>query len=179
MTPGAPSGPARPRSEVTYIPGRLNEQPVVVPGLTDGELRHVALAALAVLVPLGTAGAQDLPGPEGVDFAREFNGWVAKEVVGAHPDRFRAFATLPVRQPAAADELERAAGEHGFVGCMSYGAIGGRFLDHADFAPVLARADALGVPIYIHPDLPSRDAMAVYYDGLGDELAGRILGGPG
>ena len=127
-----------------------------------------------------TPGAQNLPGPEGVDFARELNDWVAKEVVGAHPDRFRAFATLPLGQPeAAADELERAVGEHSFVGCMSYGAIGGRFLDHADYAPVLARADALGVPIYIHPNWPSRDAKAVYYDGLGDELVSRILGGPG
>ena len=62
---------------------------------------------------------------------------------------------------------------------MSYGAIGGRFLDHDDFEPVLARAEALGVPVYIHPNWPSADAMDVYYDDLGDELVGRILGGPG
>ncbi len=44
--------------EVTYIPERLNEQPVVVLGLTDSELRTAALAALGLFVPLGTvAGA--------------------------------------------------------------------------------------------------------------------------
>lgn len=39
--------------ELTYIPERLNEQPVVVLGLTDGELRYVALGALGACVPLG------------------------------------------------------------------------------------------------------------------------------
>ena len=127
-----------------------------------------------------TPGAQNLPGAGGAAFARKLNDWVANEVVAAYPDRFRAFATLPLSQPqAAADELERSVREHGFVGCMSYGPIDGRFLDHADFAPVLARAEALGVPIYIHPNWPSAKAMEVYYDGLGDKLVGKILGGPG
>lgn len=39
--------------ELSYIPERLNEQPVVVLGLTDGELRYVALGALGACVPLG------------------------------------------------------------------------------------------------------------------------------
>ena len=127
-----------------------------------------------------TPGAQNLPGAEGAAFARKLNDRVANEVVAAYPDRFRAFATLPVSQPeAAAEELERSVREHGFVGFMSYGPIDGRFLDHADFAPLLARAEALGVPVYIHPNWPSPRAMEVYYDGLGDKLAGKILGGPG
>ncbi|MCY4503648.1 MAG: amidohydrolase family protein [Alphaproteobacteria bacterium] len=127
-----------------------------------------------------TPGVQNLPGAEGVAFARKLNSWVANEVVAAYPDRFRAFATLPLGQPgAAADELERSVREHGFVGCMSYGSIDGRFLDHAEFAPLLARAEALGIPIYMHPNWPSEQTMEVYYGGLGDELVGRILSGPG
>ena len=127
-----------------------------------------------------TPGAQSLPGAKGVAYARKLNAWIADEVVAAYPHRFRAFATLPLSQPeAAADELERSVREHGLVGCMSYGAIDGKFLDHADFAPVLARAEALGVPVYIHPNWPSPQALEVYYDGLGDTLASRILGGPG
>ena len=127
-----------------------------------------------------TPGAQNLPGADGVAFARRLNSWVANEVVAARPDRFRAFATLPLGQPeAAADELERSVRERGFVGCMSYGPIDGRFLDHANFAPLLARAEALRVPIYIHPNWPSPRVREVYYDGLGDALASKILGGPG
>ena len=127
-----------------------------------------------------TPGVQQLPGAEGVAFARTLNTWVAEAVVAAYPDRFRAFAALPLGKPgAAADELERAVREHGLVGWMSYGAIDGKFLDHADFAPVLARAEALGVPVYIHPNWPPPAAMDVYFDDLGDDLLSRILGGPG
>lgn len=42
--------------EVTYIPERLNEDPVVVLGLTDAELRYAALAGFAILVPAGVLG---------------------------------------------------------------------------------------------------------------------------
>ena len=144
--------------------------------IADMDAAGIGIQVLSAVTP----GAQNLPGAEGVAFARKLNTWVANEVVAAYPDRFRAFATLPLSEPAAAaDELERSVREHGFVGCMSYGPIDGRFLDHADFAPVLARAEALGVPIYIHPNWPSPQAMAVYYDGLGDKLASKIFGGPG
>lgn len=127
-----------------------------------------------------TPGAQNLPGAEGVAYARKLNSWIANEVIPAYPDRFRAFATLPLSEPkAAADELERSVREHGFLGCMTYGAVDGKFLDHADFEPVLARAEALDVPIYIHPSFASPQVMAIYYDGLGDEWVSRVLSGPG
>ena len=144
--------------------------------IADMDEAGIGIQVLSAVTP----GVQNLPGAEGVAFARKLNDRIANEVVAAWPDRFRAFATLPLSQPeAAADELERAVDGGGFVGCMSYGPIGGKFLDHADFAPVLSRAEALDVPIYIHPNWPSSRAMEVYYEGLGDALAGRILGGPG
>ena len=144
--------------------------------IADMDEAGIGIQVLSAVTP----GAQTLPGAESVAFARKLNDRIANEVVTAYPDRFRAFATLPLSEPqAAADELERSVREHGFVGCMSYGPIDGRFLDHADFAPLLARAEALGVPIYIHPNWPSPEAMAVYYDGLGDPLVSKILGGPG
>ena len=144
--------------------------------IADMDEAGIGIQVLSAVTP----GAQTLLGGEGVAFARKLNDRIAQEVVAAYPERFRAFATLPLSEPgAAADELERSVREHGFVGCMSYGPIDGRFLDHADFAPLLARAESLGVPIYIHPNWPSPEAMAVYYDGLGDPLVSKILGGPG
>ena len=144
--------------------------------IADMDEAGIGIQVLSAVTP----GAQNLPGGEGVAFARKLNDRIAGEVIAAYPDRFRAFATLPLSEPeAAADELERTVREHGFVGCMSYGPVEGRFLDHADFAPLLARAEALGAPIYIHPNWPSPEATAVYYDGLGDSLASKILGGPG
>ena len=144
--------------------------------IADMDEAGIGIQVLSAVTP----GAQNLAGAEGVAFARRLNDRIADEVVAAYPERFRGFATLPLGEPeAAADELERSVRTHGFVGCMSYGPIDGRFLDHADFAPLLARAEALGVPIYIHPNWPSPRVMEVYYDGLGDPLVSKILGGPG
>ncbi len=144
--------------------------------IADMDAAGIGIQVLSAVTP----GAQNLPGAEGAAFARRLNNRIAEEVVAAWPDRFRAFATLPLGQPeAAADELDRSVNEHGFVGCMSYGPIDGRFLDHAGFAPLLARAEVLGVPIYIHPNWPSPRVREVYYDGLGNALASKILGGPG
>ena len=144
--------------------------------IADMDEARIDIQVLSAMTP----GAQYLPGAEGVAFARKLNDRIANEVVAVYPKRFRAFATLPLSEPGAAtDELERAVREHGFVGCMSYGPIEGKCLDHADRAPVLARAETLGVPIYLHPNWPSPQAMEIYYDGLGDALASRILGGPG
>ena len=144
--------------------------------IADMDAAGIGIQVLSALTP----GAQNLPGAEGVAYARKLNSWVANEVIPAHPDRFRAFATLPLSEPQAApDELEYAVRELGFVGCMTYGAIHGKFLDHADFAPVLARAEALEVPIYIHPNWASPQVMDIYYNGLGNEWVSRVLSGAG
>ena len=144
--------------------------------IAEMDAAGIGLQVLSALTP----GAQNLPGADGVAYARRLNAWVANEVVAAWPERFRAFATLPLSEPAAAaDELEYAVRELGFVGCMTYGAVHGKFLDHADFAPVLARAEALAVPIYIHPNWASPEVMEIYYDGLGNEWVSRVLSGAG
>ena len=155
---------------------RSNINDVGAGRIADMDAAGIGIQVLSALTP----GAQNLPGAEGVAYARRLNSWVAREVIPAHPDRFRAFATLPLSEPqAAADELEYAVRDLGFVGCMTYGAVHGKFLDHADFAPVLARAETLGVPIYIHPNRASPEAMEVYYNGLGDRLVSFALSGPG
>ena len=144
--------------------------------IADMDAAGIDMQVLSALTP----GAQNLPGAEGVAYARRLNSWLASEVIPAWPNRFRAFATRPLSVPEAApDELEYAVRELGFVGCMTYGAIHGKFLDHADFAPVLARAEALGVPIYIHPNWASSRVMDIYYNGLGNEWVSRVLSGAG
>src|SRR6266700_4198002 len=87
--------------------------------------------------------------------------------VAAHPDRFAGFATLPMTDPqAAADELERAVSSLGLKGAMINGTTNGRFLDDPSFLPILERAVALNVPIYIHPEVPPAAVREAYYSGL-------------
>ncbi|GFG72808.1 amidohydrolase family protein [Mycobacterium botniense] len=115
-----------------------------------------------------TPAAQGLPPAESVIRAREANDRLAA-AVRAHPDRFAGFATLPTADPAAAaDELERAITELGFVGAMINSTLGsnGVFLDDARFEPLLERAEHLDVPIYLHPSFPPASVADVFYQGL-------------
>lgn len=115
-------------------------------------------------------GVQHVPGREGIDFAYRLNKMLVDGPMATYPGRFQAFATLPLQNPqASADELERAVREDGFLGCLTNGIIGKKFLDHPDFEPVLARAEALDVPIYIHPGLPPDEVFQIYYSNMRPE----------
>jgi predicted TIM-barrel fold metal-dependent hydrolase len=90
----------------------------------------------------------------------------AAEAVRAHPTRLRALSTLPMARPAAvAAELERAAGL-GFVGAMVYGRTGETALDDPCYDELFAAAAALGQPIFIHPQIPSRTVRHASYAGF-------------
>jgi predicted TIM-barrel fold metal-dependent hydrolase len=111
-----------------------------------------------------TPSVQNVPGQEGIDFAYRLNRLLVEGPMATYPGRFQAFATLPLQSPeAAADELERSVREDGFLGALTNGHITGKFLDHPDLEPVLARAEALDVPIYLHPGYPADDIYKIYY----------------
>ncbi|MFI8535044.1 amidohydrolase family protein [Streptomyces aquilus] len=117
-----------------------------------------------------TPGVQNVPGRKGIDFAYRLNKMLVDGPMATHPGRFQAFATLPLHSPeASADELERTVREDGFLGCLTNGIIGKKFLDHPDFEPLLARAEALDVPIYIHPGLPPDEVFQIYYSNMRPE----------
>jgi len=100
-------------------------------------------------------------------FASAYNDLLAAKIK-QHPNRFAAFAHLPMTAPiAAADELERTVTNYGFRGAMIRGLTNGDFLDHPKFAPVFERAEKLGVPIYIHPGIPPAPVMDAYYSNVG------------
>lgn len=95
--------------------------------------------------------------------------------VKAHPDRFAAFATPGMKEPAVAvKELERCVNELGFKGLLLNGTTDGKFMDAPEFFPVLEAAQALGVPLYLHPAPPPKVVKDAYYSGLPGE-AGMLL----
>ncbi len=86
------------------------------------------------------------------------------ETVRAHPLRFAAFAALPTADPkAAAEELERSVSRLGFKGAMIHGPSQGVFLDDKRFWPIFERAEALDVPVYLHPANPHPAVVEAYY----------------
>jgi predicted TIM-barrel fold metal-dependent hydrolase len=110
-----------------------------------------------------------LNGHIAVGFASRYNDLLYEKIKG-HPDRFKAFAHLPMTAPvAAADELERTVKAYGYKGAMIRGHTNGDFLDAPKFAPVLERAERLGVPLYIHPGIPPKAVIDAYYSNVGQK----------
>jgi uncharacterized protein len=130
--------------------------------LADMDASGITVQVLSVAGP----GADLVPSQAGIDMARAYNDALA-EACTRHPTRYRGFAHLPMLSPdAAADELERTVRDLGFHGVLVNGATDGRFLDEPAFEPILARAEILDVPIYLHPGIPTQPVRNAYYDNL-------------
>ena len=141
----------------------------IVDQLCDLDERRIAdmdAAGIDVQVlSLTSPGAEQLEAAEAEKLARESNDYVA-DAVKRHPSRFAVFATLPTTAPnKAADELERTIREYGFKGAVINGHIRGRYLDDKFFWPILERAEALRVPIYLHPTRPPQPVIDASYSG--------------
>lgn len=134
--------------------------------LDDLRVREMDAAGIDMQVlSLTTPGVEQLAAAEAIAFARDTNDALA-EAVRQHPNRFAGFAALPTAAPdAAADELERTIRAHNFKGAMINGHSQGRYLDDSFFWPILERAEALQVPLYLHPALPPQPVIAASYTG--------------
>jgi len=74
------------------------------------------------------------------------------EMVAKHPDRFRAFATLPFpHTDAALKELTRALDDLGMVGAAVTTSVLGRGLGDPVFEPVYEELNRRGSVLYVHP----------------------------
>lgn len=136
----------------------------VLRDLGEGRLADMDANGISMQV-LSCLSTQQVPANVAVDLVRNTNNRAAG-AVREHPGRFAAFAALPTTVPgAAAAELDRCVGDLGFAGTMIMGRTSGEFLDAPAFDPILARAAALGVPIYLHPGVPPRQISDVSYAG--------------
>src|SRR5438552_1634471 len=90
---------------------------------------------------------------------RELAGQIVKiqneklaELCATKPDRFAAFASLTLQAPdLAAQELETAVKKQGLKGAAIGDIVNGVEFSDPRFHPVWAKAEELGVPLFIHP----------------------------
>lgn len=143
--------------------------------ITGLRLQSMDTNGISTMVLSITGDGADLLGPdESPAFAREYNDLIAAKI-SAHPDRFKAFAHLPTTNPgAAAEELERTVKTYHFCGALINGLTNDEFLDDPKYAPILAKAEELDVPIYLHPGLPPEAVVDAYYSGL-PKYSGMLL----
>jgi len=95
------------------------------------------------------------------------------DMVTGNPDRFIGSATVPLQDAEAAkQELERAVKDLGFTSVEIGTNVDGANLDSPALEPFYGAAEALGVPIIVHPiNNAGADRMTRYY-------LGNIVGNP-
>jgi aminocarboxymuconate-semialdehyde decarboxylase len=74
------------------------------------------------------------------------------EACAANPDRFVAFATVALQHPdLAAEQLEEGVKKFGLRGAAIGGSVNGEAISDPKFQPFWAKAEQLGVLVFIHP----------------------------
>jgi len=147
--------------------------------LGDNRIAEMDAAGVDMqILSLTSPGVEQLEAAEAASFARETNDFLA-EAIRSHPTRFGGFAALPTADPdAAVAELERTIHDYGFKGAVINGHIQGRYLDDKFFWPIFERAEALSVPIYLHPTPPPQPVIEASYGGF-SPIVTELFAGPG
>lgn len=139
-----------------------------------GEIRLAEMDAAGIdmqVLSLNAPGLEQADAAEQIALATEANDFVA-EAIKSHPTRFSAFAALPTATPdQAARELERRVRHDGFKGTLINGHTRGRYLDDPFFSPILECAEALAMPVYLHPTMPPDSVREASYSGLSQPVS--------
>lgn len=126
------------------------------------------------VLSLNAPGVEQAEAADQIAFSREANDFLT-DAVKANPTRFAGFASLPIAAPEqAAKELERTVRQQGFKGALINGHTRGRYLDDKFFWPILECADALNVPVYLHPTVPPKPVVDALYGGFSPPVSGTL-----
>ena len=130
----------------------------VTPAMTDMTLRLEAMDQYGVdvaVLSLSTPNVFFLGPDDQPALARRMNDAYAEEAA-RHPDRIKAFASIPMDRPDdALKELRRAIEDLKMNGVVLLSNIGGRRLTDPTYRPFFEEANRIGLCIFIHPMLPA------------------------
>ena len=105
--------------------------------ISDMDACGITMQVLSVTAP----GGDILENKEAVNYVTDYNNEIAN-IIAKYPQRFAAFAVLPMAVPqAAADELQRDVTGLKFCGTMINGTTHDKFLDDIEFEPILSVAE--------------------------------------
>ena len=138
--------------------------------VTDGRLREMDANGLEMMVlSLNAPAVQAVHDVRrAIDIAERANDFVA-EAVAKRPDRFRAFAALPMQDAdAATKELVRCVTDLGFLGALvnGFSQVGDPesivYCDHPRYVGLWDAVEELDVPFYLHPRNPLKSWSRIY-----------------
>ncbi len=116
-------------------------------------LQHMDEAGIDMQVlALTSPGVQAMDRATAVSFSRTANDFLA-DAIRRHPTRFAGMIAVAPQDPAAAAaEIERGVNRLGLRSVVINSHTQGEYLSDAKFWDIFAAAEALGVPIYLHPN---------------------------
>lgn len=162
------------RATAPFIPALASAKPLEEKLLDlDGSRIHAMDEGGVDLQILSLAAtAQDKLSPsDATSLVAEAND-IAFAATDRHPGRLSMFTSLALGDPAAAArELERGVLKQRSVGGFVNGTEGGSFLDNPRYAPLLEAAEALDVPLYLHPTPAPDPVQQAYFSGLPEPSA--------
>jgi 5-carboxyvanillate decarboxylase len=132
----------------------------------DGErLRDMDASGIDIQVlSLSSPGVQLFDPATATSLAERFNDELA-EGIARHPDRYVGLAAFSPLEPAnAAKELERGVRKLGLRGGILNSHTHGTYLDDEKYWEIFEAAEALGVPIYLHPQTPPATMIGPFLD---------------
>jgi 5-carboxyvanillate decarboxylase len=144
--------------------------------LGRGRLENMDASGIAVQVlSLSNPGVQMFPKKEALIWAKRTNDTLS-EIIRKHPDRFIGLASVATQDPEnAAAEIERCISKPGIKGINLLSHSRNEYLDNKKYWPIFEAAEKLGVPVYLHPAVPSTAILSGFQD-YGFPLAGPIMG---
>jgi predicted TIM-barrel fold metal-dependent hydrolase len=138
--------------------------------IQDKRLRQMDEQGVEMMIlSLNAPAVQAIPDPKQAnEIAVRANDYLAEQVA-RRPDRFQAFAALPMQDPdLAIAELDRAVNTLGFRGALvnGFSQVGdGRtpvYYDLDRYWPFWAKVEQLDVPFYLHPRNPLAQDSRIY-----------------
>ncbi len=160
-----------------FFAGASERANLLVDRIQDlGEKRLADMDATGIdmqILSLTCPGVQLFDTATATALASRFNDELAEGVL-RNPTRFAGLAAIAPQDPQrAAQELERSVSKLGLKGAIINSHTHGEYLDDPKFWDIFAAAEALGVPIYLHPNTPSKAMIEPF---LARGLDGAVFG---
>lgn len=116
------------------------------------------------IIALTSPGVQVFDPATGSAIAIEANDILA-EACRNHPDRYTGMVAIAPQDPAnAVKEMERGVRKLGFKAVILNGHTRGEYHDQPKFWPLFEAAEALNVPIYLHPNSPPKQMIQPFVE---------------